>query len=86
MDTNVLQTLRYKLQKRLKRINTADFQIFHSVVVQTFGFLSENPVVRGILDDLERRVPSAEKDSEPVVSIASIYGYSLRTFGICDLG
>lgn len=64
MDPNVLQTLRYKLQKRLKRINTADFQTFHSVVVQTFLFLRENPVVRGILDDLERRVPSAEKDSE----------------------
>jgi len=63
MDTNVLQTLRYKLQKRLKRINAADFQIFHSIVVQTFGFLSENPVVRGILD-LERRAPSAEKESE----------------------
>jgi hypothetical protein len=64
MDTNVLQTLRYKLQKRLKRINTAEFQIFHGVVVQTFRFLSEHPVVRGILDDLERRVPSAESDSE----------------------
>jgi hypothetical protein len=64
MDTSVLQTLRYKLQKRLKRINTADFQIFHSIVVQTFIFLAENPVVRGILDDLERRVPTAAKDSE----------------------
>lgn len=64
METTVLQTLRYKLQKRLKRISTADFQIFHSVVVQTFLFLRENSVVRGILDDLERRVPSAEKDSE----------------------
>jgi hypothetical protein len=63
MDTNVLQTLRYKLQKRLKRINTADFQIFHGVVAQTFQFLTEHPVVKGILDDLERRVPSAEVDS-----------------------
>ena len=64
MDTNVLQTLRYKLQKRLKRINAADHIIYHSVVVQTFRFLTENAVVRGILDEIERRVPSAEKDSE----------------------
>ena len=64
MDTNVLQTLRYKLQKRLKRINAADHKIYHSIVVQTFRFLTENAVVRGILDELERRVPSAEKDSE----------------------
>ncbi len=59
-----MQALRYKLQKRLKRVNTADFQIYHSIVVQTFKFLRENPVVRGILDDLERRVPSVAADSE----------------------
>ena len=64
MDTNVLQTLRYKLQKRLKRINAADHQIYHSILVQTLRFLSEIAVVRGILDELERRVPSANKDSE----------------------
>src|SRR5262245_19119039 len=64
MDTNVLQALRYKLQKRLKRINTTDYQIFHSVVMQTFQYLREQPVVHGILDDLERRVPSADADGE----------------------
>jgi hypothetical protein len=68
MDTNVLQALRYKLQKRLKRINTADYKIFHSVVVQTFRYLREQPVVRGILDDLERRVPSAGGDSERMLN------------------
>lgn len=68
MDSNVLQTLRYKLQKRLKRINTADYKIFHDVLVQTWGFLISNPTTRGILDDLERRIPSAEADSEKIVS------------------
>ncbi len=74
MDTNVLQTLRYKLQKRLKRVRTADFQLFHSVIVQTMLFLRENPVVRGILDDLERRVPSAEADSEQLMNASLISG------------
>ena len=64
MDTNLLQTLRYKLQKRLKRINAADHQIYPSILVQTILFFSEFSVVKGILDELERRVPSAEKDSE----------------------
>ena len=64
MDTHLLQTLRYKLQKRLKRINAADHQIYHSILVQTLRFFSETSVVEGILDELERRVPSAEKDSE----------------------
>ena len=64
MDTNLLQTLRYKLQKRLKRINAADHKIYPSILVQTVLFFSEISVVKGILDELERRVPSAEKDSE----------------------
>ena len=64
MDRNVLQSLRNKLQKRLKRINAADQNIYHSVVVQTFRFLTTNAVVRGILDEIEMRVPTAEKDSE----------------------
>jgi hypothetical protein len=76
MDANVLQTLRYKLQKRQKRINTANFQIFHSVVIQTFRFLMENAVVRGILEDLERRVPSAEKDSEQLFNGTLLAGES----------
>ena len=61
MDTHLLQTLRYKLQKRLKRINTADHQIYHSILVQTVRFFSENVVIKGILDELERRVPSGGK-------------------------
>jgi hypothetical protein len=68
MDTNVLQTLRYKLQKRLKRINTADYQIYHSILVQAWNFLMSNLVISGILDDLEQRVTSAEKDSERLFS------------------
>ena len=76
MDTNVLQTLRYKLQKRLKRLNTANFQIFHSVMVQTWGFLSENPVTCGILNDLERRVPSSEQDSESLFAGQLVTGES----------
>lgn len=64
MDTNVLQTLRYKLQKRQKRVRTADFQIYQSIIVQTMLFLHEIPAVRGILEDLEKRVPTADQDSE----------------------
>lgn len=63
MDTNVLQTLRYKLQKRLKRVNTAGPQTYHDTLIQTWGFLLSNSVVKGIFDDLERRVPNSESAS-----------------------
>lgn len=68
MDINILQTIRYKIQKRLKRINTADYQFYHDVIVQSWGFLTSNPVIVGILDDLEQRVPTAKEDSQSILS------------------
>ena len=35
MDTNLLQTLRYKLPMRLQRINAAGYQIYRSILGQT---------------------------------------------------
>ena len=72
MDSNVLQTLRYKLQKRLKRLNTAGHEIFHSTLVQTWGFLCENPVTKGILDDLAIRAAAAEAASDKLFNGASV--------------
>ena len=53
MDSEYIQSVRYKLQKRLKRLNSADFQGFHFTLVQVWGFLQENDITKGILDDLE---------------------------------
>ena len=55
MDSEYIQFVRYKLQKRLKRLNSADFQGFHIMLIQVWGFLQENAITKGILDDLERR-------------------------------
>jgi len=63
MDSEFLQFVRYKLQKRLKRLNSADFQSFHFTLVQVWGFLQENEITKGILDDLERRSPNSEQDA-----------------------
>jgi hypothetical protein len=63
MDSEYIQQIRYKLQKRLKRLNTADFNSFHLVLIQVWGFLQENDVIKGILDDLERRFSAAEEEA-----------------------
>ena len=68
MDSEYIQSVRYKLQKRLKRLNSADFQGFHFTLVQVWGFLQENDITKGILDDLERRFPSAEQDADKTVA------------------
>ena len=68
MDSEYIQQIRYKLQKRLKRLNTADFQSFHWILIQVWGFLQENEVTKGILDDLERRFPACEQDADKTIT------------------
>jgi hypothetical protein len=64
MDSDYIQFIRYKLQKRLKRLNSADFQSFHFTLVHSWGFLQSNEITKGILDDLERRSPESEADAD----------------------
>lgn len=68
MDSEYIQFVRYKLQKRLKRLNSADFQGFHFMLIQVWGFLQENAITKGILDDLERRFPNSEQDAHKTLS------------------
>jgi len=68
MDSDYVQNIRYKLQKRLKRLNTADFRGFHWTLLQTWGFLQENDITKGILDDLERRFSVSEQDGDKTIA------------------
>jgi hypothetical protein len=68
MDSEYIQFVRYKLQKRLKRLNTAAYPAFHSTLLQTWGFLQENEITKGVLDDLERRSLEHEALADMTVS------------------
>ncbi len=85
MDSEYIQFVRYKLQKRLKRLNTASQQSFRGALVQTWTFLQSNEISKGILDDLERRVPSAKADAERVTGegIGMVGETELENDAIC---
>src|SRR5450755_3697685 len=85
MDSEYIQFVRYKLQKRLKRLNTASQQSFRGALVQTWTFLQSNEITKGILDDLERRVPSAKADAERVTGegIGMVGETELENDAIC---
>ncbi|MDB6126031.1 MAG: hypothetical protein JWQ71_5024 [Pedosphaera sp.] len=84
MDSDYIQFIRYKLQKRLKRINSSEFQSFHFTLVQTWGFLQGNEITKGILDDLERRCPELEAEAEKTLGGAPQVGLSEdENDGIC---
>ena len=74
MDSEYIQFIRYKLQKRLKRLNSATQESFRPALIQTWVFLQSNEITKGILDDLERRVPEAKAWAESVLSNNKVVG------------
>lgn len=68
MDSDYIQHVRYKLQKRLKHLNTADFQAFHFVLLRVWGFLQDNEITKGILDDLAQRCATAEAEADKTLA------------------
>lgn len=67
MYVGYIQNLRYKLEKRIKRLKSADWNTFHFSLKQFWGFLKSHPIFVGILEDLERSCPHMEPDSEKIV-------------------
>lgn len=68
MDSDYIQQVRYKLQKRLKRLNTATQETFRSTLVQTWTFLQSEEITKGILDNLEFRVPDAKAWADSILA------------------
>lgn len=67
MYAGYIQNLRYKLDKRVKRLKSTDWHAFHFSLKQFWGFLKSYPIFMGILEDLERSCPYMESDSEKIV-------------------
>jgi hypothetical protein len=68
MDTGFIQNLRYKLQKRVRKLNSMQWEYFHLGLVQFWKFLQSHSVYKGIIEDLERRSISSESDAEKIVA------------------
>lgn len=67
MRGEYIQNLRYKLQKRIRRLHGADFQMFHFALKQFWGFLKSHPMCWGILQDLGQRCPTARDSAAEIV-------------------
>ena len=79
MDSEYIQQTRYKLQKRLKRLNIADTQTFHFNLIQVWGFLCENEVAKGILVSLESLYPEHEVEAQEILGGQMRYGTTEAT-------
>jgi|GEM_PF-400436 len=64
MNAEYVQNLRYKLQKRVRRLSSVDFRIYQDTLQQFWGFLTHHPVLAGVAADLVRRCPEAESAAD----------------------
>lgn len=68
MDKEYVQNLRYKLQKRVRRVNSSEWQVFHYVLKQFWGFLNDQPLLVGIMQNLEAKTAPIANDVEKIFS------------------
>ena len=68
MNPEYVQNLRYKLQKRVRRLNSTGYEVFHFSLKQFWGFLNSHPAFVDIVEDLQRRCPGSDSDAERVVA------------------
>jgi hypothetical protein len=75
MDPQYIQNLRYKLQKRISRLNgvdTADSFIF--TLVQFWKFFDRHPTFTGIMQELLSKYPNINNDIDRVFNGEGLYG------------
>ena len=60
MDKAYIQNIRYKLQKRVRRLNALDAENFHAFLYIFWNYINEHPIFGGILNDLRLLRPKCE--------------------------
>lgn len=94
MNGEYLQNLRFKLQKRVRRLNSIDSSVrFHFALKQFWVFLNEYPIFVEVLHDLELRYPALSGQLHQMISDGKTLGFnreeeqaaaSYILFGICN--
>lgn len=67
MNSDHVQNLRYKLQRRVRRLSGVDHTVFHYALKQFWGFVVSQPIFLGILQDLEVREPNAKVVADTIL-------------------
>lgn len=67
MNSELLQDLRYKLQKRIRRLNSVDYKNFQVALKQFWGFLNKEPLLKGIEENLRAKCDYEFEDVEDLI-------------------
>jgi hypothetical protein len=74
MQTNYLQNIRYKLQKRIRRLNGAGLNEFLFVLKQFWVFFESYPILTAVRDELLAKFPNASAEVEKRKPGQLVYG------------
>ena len=66
MDSAYLQRIRFQLQKRVRRLNSCTYSLFHSSLIQFWNYLHSDSLTAGILLKIEAQ---AKPYSDEIVAI-----------------
>lgn len=64
MQDKYIQSIRYKLQKRVRKLHSADFRLFSFNLRTFFDFFEASPILCGVRDELLAAVPKDELDKD----------------------
>ena len=74
MDHRFIQNLRYKLQKRFRKLHSTGYQSFHWALKRTWSFLHDNLLFEGILEHLSAACATAASDADTILSGSLLHG------------
>lgn len=68
MNPQIIQNLRYKLQKRICRLNSVNKDMFVHALRQFLAFFDSNPTYIGIVESLSRKFPNTDNDINRIIN------------------
>ena len=74
MESQYLQNIRYKLQKRVRRLNGANFESFLYRLKAFWAFFDESPLLTTVVQELLSRVPDNLKTLDRLWAGELLYG------------
>jgi hypothetical protein len=67
MHTEYLQSVRYKLQKRIRRQKATGFETYNLVLTQLWKFLDAESVLVALQSELASRCPNADSVADAII-------------------
>src|ERR1035438_7682983 len=74
METQYLQNVRYKLQKRIRRLNGCDWQQFIFVLRQFWVFFDSNPLLVSIAQELTAKYADYHESAAKIFGQTYVVG------------